>query len=1060
MELRDQLQHTLGDAYTLERELGGGGMSRVFVAEERALGRRVVVKVLPPNLSGGVNIERFKREIQVAARLQHAHIVPVLAAGDTGGVPYYTMPFVEGESLRARLVRGGAMPITETISVLRDVARALAYAHEHGVVHRDIKPDNVMLSGGSAVVTDFGIAKAISASRTEDANATLTQIGTSLGTPAYMAPEQAAGDPSTDHRADLYAFGCTAYEMLVGQPPFVEKTPQQLLAAHMAKTPDPVASRRADTPAVLAALVMRCLEKDAGARPGTAAEVARVLETATSGGTHAALPPILLASPSTMKRALALYAAAFVVVAVLAKAAIVGIGLPDWVFPGSLIVMALGLPVILFTGYVQRVTHRALTSTPTQTPGGTPSMGAQGTMATMAMKASPHVSWRRTTVGGAYALGGFVLLVGAFMVMRSLGIGPAGSLLGKGTLSESDQIIIADFKATGADTALGGVLAEAMRESLTRSRAVRIVQTSAVAAALARMARPASAKVDDALAREIAERDGIKGIVTGEVTSMAGGYLVTARLIAASSGDVLASVQRPANGFTDLIGTMDELGRDLRARIGESLKAVRNTPQLARATTFSIDALRKYSEAAHANDVTREYDKAVKLLNEALALDSNCAMAYRKLSVALGNAGNDRTDILQQAYDRRDRFGEAERLAVLSEYYRNGPHPDRAKAIDAFDELYRRFPEYAEIIGYNNFALTLSTRREFARAESLLAAELRDKPEVNFPYTNIVPVQVSQGRLREALQSVAAIRSQPLLAPVADRNEARVLYAMGNIDSAAGVFARPVASKDTTGRLVTAYGDLALLAARSGKMREWARLRAAANDAARARGGTPSRFADSLAAADAAMWIYGSQPDAQRLFDATVAQMTADRRSTGPIAAQAANLGRPAVARSIAAALEAQIASDTVVQRLRAPDRHALTGLIALGEGRYADAIQEFRLADRLPDGPANECQVCLDGGLAQAFDRSGQADSAIAHYEHFVKTPALDKLQRESFVLAWITRRLGELYDAKGDAASAIGYYQKFVELWKQADPELQPQVAKVRARLLQLTDAERRKG
>jgi serine/threonine-protein kinase len=163
-ELRDQLQRTLGDAYTLERELGGGGMSRVFVAEETALAREGVVKVLPPALSGGVKFERFKREIQVAARLQHAHIVPVLTAGETNGLPYYTMPFVDGESLRARLIRGGALPLTECISVLRDVSRALAYAHDRGIVHRDIKPDNVMLSSGSAVVTDFGIAKAISAS--------------------------------------------------------------------------------------------------------------------------------------------------------------------------------------------------------------------------------------------------------------------------------------------------------------------------------------------------------------------------------------------------------------------------------------------------------------------------------------------------------------------------------------------------------------------------------------------------------------------------------------------------------------------------------------------------------------------------------------------------------------------------------------------------------------------------------------------------------------------------------------------------------------------------------
>ena len=293
-DLRDQLQTALGPQFEIDRELGGGGMSHVFLAHDRALGRRIVVKVLPPEMGLGVSADRFKREIQLAAALQHPHIVPLLAAGDANGLPYFTMPYVEGESLRARLARGERLTIREAIGVLRDVAKALAYAHEHGLVHRDIKPDNVLLSGGAAMVTDFGVAKALSTARQdtrpESPAETLTVVGTSLGTPKYMAPEQGAADPNIDHRADIYSFGVMAYEALAGEPPFTSSSMQQLLVAHITQPPPPLADRRPDVPPELAALVTRCLEKDPAARPQSAAEIVRVLdEVPTTSGSLAAM---------------------------------------------------------------------------------------------------------------------------------------------------------------------------------------------------------------------------------------------------------------------------------------------------------------------------------------------------------------------------------------------------------------------------------------------------------------------------------------------------------------------------------------------------------------------------------------------------------------------------------------------------------------------------------------------------------------------------------------------------------------------------------------------------
>ena len=280
--LHDSLQIALSSAYTLERELGGGGMSRVFVAEERALARRVVVKVLSPDLAAGVSAERFKREILLTARLQHPHIVPVLTTGEMNGLPFYTMPFVEGESLRVRLVRTGAMPVAEAVGIVRDVARALDFAHEHGVVHRDIKPENILLAGDSATVTDFGISKALDAARNADRSGALTEIGFAVGTPQYMAPEQISADPDVDQRADLYSLGCVAYEMFVGEPPFAGVGPTALLRAHLVQTPQLVSATRGDVPDALCTLIAQLLAKDPANRPPTARDVLAILDGAVT----------------------------------------------------------------------------------------------------------------------------------------------------------------------------------------------------------------------------------------------------------------------------------------------------------------------------------------------------------------------------------------------------------------------------------------------------------------------------------------------------------------------------------------------------------------------------------------------------------------------------------------------------------------------------------------------------------------------------------------------------------------------------------------------------------
>jgi tRNA A-37 threonylcarbamoyl transferase component Bud32/pimeloyl-ACP methyl ester carboxylesterase len=287
VDFQERLQRDLAATFTIERELRGGGMSRVFLAEETRLGRKVVIKALTPELAEGISAERFAREIKLAASLQQANIVPVLAAGQAAGVSYYTMPFITGQSLRDA-VSAGPVAIRVGFSILRDVLRALAYAHGAGVVHRDIKPENVLRSGESAVVTDFGIAKALEVSRNQTV-ISLTGFGTVIGTPAYMAPEQAAGD-SVDHRADLYAWGIVAYELLTGVHPFADRTSARaLFAAHMSERPPALTAKRSDVPSTLQRVIERALEKDPEKRPASARELLAEIDSVATPltGSHA-----------------------------------------------------------------------------------------------------------------------------------------------------------------------------------------------------------------------------------------------------------------------------------------------------------------------------------------------------------------------------------------------------------------------------------------------------------------------------------------------------------------------------------------------------------------------------------------------------------------------------------------------------------------------------------------------------------------------------------------------------------------------------------------------------
>ena len=1055
MELREQLQTLLGGSYRIDQELGGGGMSRVFSATETAFGRKVVIKVLPAELGAGVNVERFNREIQVAANLQHPHIVPVLTAGEMDGVPFYTMPFIDGQSLRARLA-AGPIPIAECVGYLRDVARALAYAHAQNVVHRDIKPDNVLISAGSATVTDFGIAKAISAARATDtfagSTSALTQLGVSIGTPTYMAPEQAAADPSTDHRADIYSFGCMAYEMLTGRPPFIEASPQKLLAAHMGVRPQPVSDLRPETPPALADLVMQCLEKDPDARPQTATDITRVLDAVSTGSTAALAG---MRRPGSFKRGAILYGVAFAAAVILAKAAQVAFAVPEWAAPTTIGIMTFGALLYLATAYVQRVSRRAAASTPSSAAGGAV---APTTMSTIALRASPYLSWRHASGTIASALGSFALLVVVLMALRPLGLGPLKSLMATGVLHDRDRILVGDFTSTGADTTLGGVVAEAVRADLGQSPVISIITPQAVAADLQLMQRAANTRIDTAVARAVARREGAKAIVTGDVHSLAnGGFVVTMRLVGADSGQNLASLSGSANGAKDLIPTIGGLTRSLRRQMGESLKHVQASAGLAQVTTASIEALEKYTEAQRAM-TEGDNDKAIPLFKEAVKIDTGFASAYRALAVALSNRGLDREGqiaAMERAYADTARLPEVERWLAVGTYWTQGPHPDEAKAAEAYKTLLAIRPTQAAAL--NNLALLYANQRKFDSAAALLRRAVASNPAMVTSYGNLITNEAELGNWPAVDSTVATMVKTTGNNPRVAVSQALYRFARGQYDSTLALVDSISAANPKDDFLKAQRSGVAgIVAMTRGQVAEGMRLTALNTAYNVAKGNMQVSLGAPLDSALTAVWFFGDTTKGLAIIQNALKRVPLtsfqplDRPYAG-LARAYALMGKPDLAKSMLA--EFDRISSAYTTEVASSTRHSIESSIATAEHRYLDSAHEAEAADQ------GNCTICQLPAIGLAFDLAQKPDSAIAAFTKYVNsTSILGRYPQDRFFLAGSYKRLGELWEAKGDRAKAAHYYSKFLDLWKNADPALQPQVTDVRKRLARLSDVEAR--
>ncbi|MGH7582328.1 MAG: tetratricopeptide repeat protein, partial [Gemmatimonadales bacterium] len=708
--------------------------------------------------------------------------------------------------------------------------------------------------------------------------------------------------------------------------------------------------------------------------------------------------------------------------------------------------------------YTQYIAHRSATATPTYTPGGTRATAPQGTMATLAIKASPHLSWRRTIRGGIAAVIVFVLLIAGFMTMRAMGIGPAGSLLGAGKLSVNDNVVVAAFDAPTADSSLGSTIAEAVKTDLSESRAVHVMPTSAVVAALEQMQRPDTARVNFTVAREIAQRTGAKAVVAGTVVPAGTGYIITVRLVGAETGNDLASFSESAKDAGDLIPAVDRVTRAVRRKIGESLKAVHDAPRLDQVTTASLGALRSYSAGLRDNDVKGDWLAAIQDFHDAIRQDSSFAMAYVQLAYSLATLGGaarnaQANTAMTTAFRLRERLPERERYNVEGGYYMSVPH-DRAQAIAALRRAIAL--DSTDFDAENSLAVTLASVRDSTGSVQMYKLSLAYDSADGTILSNLGREYVDMGRYTEADSVLALFASRHVPFPTAPIRF-MAFWNRHQYDSAERLARTGVDSADAL-HAAGALGPLVNAVQLRGRLREAEHLYAQAIAArARARGDTASPYlvAGFHAAVDGL--TRGNTSGGIAELDSVlrahpVATVPLDNDQSLQLASTYALLGAAAKAREVLNQHEARL--DTLDRRRQAVDLARTRGAIAMAEGKTDSAVAWFRRGDVEADGlPTSNCAACTQYLLGIAFDRGGQADSARKYLTQFVDMPG--GLNFDPVFLAPALYRVGELYENAGDTRHALEYYGRFVDLWKNADPELQPRVADAKARIAQLNRA-----
>lgn len=915
-------------------------MSRVFVAEEIALARRVVVKVLPPDLAATVNVERFEREIRVSAALQHPGIVPLIAAGSADELLWFTMPFVEGDSLRARISSEGPLPIGDAVRIWTDMLEALEYAHGRGVVHRDIKPDNVLLSGRRAVIADFGVARAISTAT--DAQR-FTGTGLSLGTPAYMSPEQAAGDVNADQRADLYAAGLVMYEMLVGKGPFADRSPVQQMSAHVTQPPPPLREQRPQVSPALAKLVHKCLEKRPEDRPADAGELLRALEL-----------------------------------------------VPD-VTPES-------------------------------------------------AKASKRPSRRRWAIGAVVAIALVGAAVTGVQVQRTRAAMP---------MPDSLRLMVALLPMTRepADSLLARGLSQRFASTLSSDRRLNVGPLEELLGQLANMVGSSGQDIlRDSVSAWMPDV-GVQVSVSTALARVGSDYLFSVQARTTTGDSLLYSEQVGAKDADELARAASRIATESRKVL---IPFAGKLPQPEPTGVF----LRTSRDAAKLNRdgnrafAQRDYLTAAQHYRAAVRIDSTFADAWESLAFALGNAGvnvDERTRARAAAFRHRKQLRFLpEQLGLEAEYYRMIGDPDRA--VSVFERMER---DYGSAGGRTNgLGLTYGTLGRFddaLRAFDRVRDTTYRRPW--FPNQNYVAALIDVGRLDDAKREVQLLDS--IAGPdVPSTRVARyhVLRAQRQYDSVAHYARRELERAGNEAARLSAGATLRQALLTLGLLLEADRIQGDRQEAMAGAVAAGTSLSTTLGHLYIWMHLTGDTATVRRRLDAALqatpwgALAPMDRPYVAAIQAYGA-IGQAERARALAAEWAREVPAE--FQPANAQSIANALGEAELRAGRPREALVLFRRSE------TRACPQCYAPEYARAWDALGNADSALHWYTVYLESKSQRQALNDALFLAGAYRRAGELHEARGEGARAIERYTGMLDLWRNADPSLQPVLRDVRQRV-----------